>query len=103
MICTSLLNDVPDERLLAIVSRQDCDLVGRVATQPHVLVGGHHVLCLCQILQETKDTQPTYLCPPVPRKPAAGFLEDPSVTVENLAAGALPKRLIGVAISEKDQ
>ena len=44
------LNDIRDERALAVVRRQNADLFCRVAAQPHVLVHCHHLLRLPQVL-----------------------------------------------------
>lgn len=44
------LDDVSDERLLAVVGGEDADLGGGVPQQPHVLVQRHQVLRLAQVL-----------------------------------------------------
>ena len=49
---TLLLDDVPDEMLLAVVSGQDRDLFWVVALKAHEHISGDHVLCLGQVLVE---------------------------------------------------
>lgn len=49
-----LLHHVLDQLALPVVRRQDGDLGGRVAQQPHVLVGGHDVLRLPEVLVEER-------------------------------------------------
>mmetsp|Transcript_48152 Transcript_48152/g.154234 ORF Transcript_48152/g.154234 Transcript_48152/m.154234 type:complete len:218 (-) Transcript_48152:4164-4817(-) len=51
---TPLANDITDERLLAVVRRQDGDLVGWVAEQTHVHEERHAVFGLAQILIEVR-------------------------------------------------
>lgn len=52
---TALVDDVPDQVLLAVVGGQDADAVGRVAQQAHVHVEGHRILGLGQILSRTRE------------------------------------------------
>lgn len=51
----SLLDDIPDERFLAIVRCQDGDLLCRIAPQPHVLECQHHILCFSNILHASQS------------------------------------------------
>ena len=45
-----LVNDVPDEELLAVVGRKNSDLFGRNALETQVHVGRHDELRFCQVL-----------------------------------------------------
>jgi len=51
ILSTSLLDDVTNQMLLAIVSGQYRDLVSWIADHPHVHEHGHHVLSFCQVLR----------------------------------------------------
>lgn len=52
----ALLDDVTQQRLLAVIGGEDADFLGRVPPQPHVLVAAHHQLRLPQVLLAPQHT-----------------------------------------------
>ena len=52
-----LLYDVTDEVLLAIVCGQNGDVLGRIATEAHVLIHRHHILGLPKVLRNKEQVR----------------------------------------------
>jgi hypothetical protein len=52
VIGTTIVDDISDQMLLAIVGSEDGNLFRRVANESHVHVSCNYVLGLCQILSK---------------------------------------------------